>query len=83
MVTIPLEELRKRVRDELELPAPQVRRTLRVRAGLSLAEIARTIGVTREAVRLWELGLRQPRGNHLRDYAAILRMLGAELGAGP
>lgn len=65
------------------LPPPPLRKALREAAGVSLAEIAAEVserlpgdaGVTKQAVALWERGLRNPRPAHLRIYAEILRLL--------
>jgi transcriptional regulator with XRE-family HTH domain len=52
---------------------------LRERAGLSQHEIADALGVTREAVALWEAGLRTPRPATASAYLAILERLAAEV----
>jgi len=52
-----------------------MRRALRESAGLSLDAIAQVLGVSRQAVSNWELGLRDPRPEHLRLYAEVLRSL--------
>jgi len=58
-----------------DLPAPVVRRALRRGAKVSLAQVADEIGVTAEAVRLWELGRREPRAVHLPEYVRVLELL--------
>ena len=58
-----------------ELPSPETRRALRREAGLSLADIGRAVGVTRQAVSGWESGRRTPRGHLLVAYVAVLRQL--------
>jgi len=57
------------------LPSPQMRRALRVASGLSAAELAALMGVTRQAVSKWERGVRTPRGQHLATYVAVLERL--------
>lgn len=54
------------------LPTPQMRRALRVSSGLSAAEVAVTLGVTRQAISRWERGEREPRGPQLSAYVAVL-----------
>jgi len=76
-----MEQLATRVRARRELPTPTVRRELRRAAGVSLRDIADAIGVTREAVRLWELGQRRPRGANLDGYLEALRLF--RTGGGP
>jgi transcriptional regulator with XRE-family HTH domain len=46
---------------------------LRTAAGLTLAEIADEVGVSRQAVGYWEAGSRFPRGVHLKKYLKVLR----------
>jgi DNA-binding transcriptional regulator YiaG len=58
-----------------ELPDPHVRRALRKAAGVSLEQIGRECGVTRQAVTLWESGAVEPRGRNLHAYLAVLRIL--------
>lgn len=52
-----------------------MRRALRVTAGLSAAELAASLGVTRQAVSKWERGERHPRGQHLVAYVNALDVL--------
>jgi len=59
-----------------DLPPPQVRRALRIAAGLSLAEVASAVGVSRQAVAHWEGGSRRPAAKHLTAYCQALRILG-------
>lgn len=48
---------------------------IRREAGVSRGEIAEAIGVSYDAVRLWELGLRVPQGAAARRYGLLLRRL--------
>lgn len=57
------------------LPSPQIRKQLRITAGLTQEEVADAIGVQRLAVARWEAGATKPhRGNRLK-YAHFLRQL--------
>jgi hypothetical protein len=55
-----------------KLPAPARRRTIRVRAGATLDEVGDLVGVSGEAVRLWETGQRIPSETHRDDYIDVL-----------
>ncbi len=70
-----LEALREKVQAQRRLPSPEVRRALRVDAGVSQEDIARAVGVRRETVSKWETGQRTPRGQLLIDYVEALRAL--------
>ena len=50
-------------------------RSIRVAGGLSLSEIARSIGVTPGAVSRWETGDRRPVGESAMAYAELLTSL--------
>lgn len=67
-----------RVNLRRRLPSPAMRRALRASAGLSAAELASTLGVTRQAVSKWERGDRTPRGEHLESYIAVLEELATQ-----
>lgn len=69
------ERVRARMRVHLDLPSPPERRLLRHAVGLSLAEVAKAVGVTQQAVSLWELGERTPRGVVLDRYVAALNAM--------
>lgn len=58
-----------------KLPAPSVRRALRMRAGLSLARVGNALGVSDQAVAYWEAGIRRPRPANLVAYAELLQAL--------
>ncbi|MFD4790996.1 helix-turn-helix transcriptional regulator [Streptomyces sp. NPDC058459] len=60
------------------LPEAQVRRDLRERAGLSKAQVARTLGVSPSTVAGWETG-RDPSGELRAKYAYLLDGLAAKL----
>lgn len=57
------------------LPPPTEREAIRKAAGLGVSEMAEMIGVSRWAIREWELGKGQPRGLNLRTYVGVLRRL--------
>ena len=73
-----LDELLAYQRRARMLPPPSVRRLLRVRAGISVRQLAGAIGVSPAAVSRWETGLRRPRGATLETYSAALERLAAE-----
>ena len=63
--------------EQRRLPPPRRRRAIRVRAGVSLEEVGELVGVSGEAVRLWETGQRTPSEAHRDDYLDVLADLGA------
>ncbi len=68
-----LEQLSRRIQTRRDLPPPPVRKALRKAAGVSLSEVAGIVGVTRQAVSLWEAGERTPRGANAAAYLEVLR----------
>ncbi|MFE7574669.1 helix-turn-helix transcriptional regulator [Streptomyces sp. NPDC057521] len=64
--------------EEGTLPTPQVRRQLRVAAGLTQNEVAEAIGVKRLAISRWEAGQAQPHRGNRRAYAHLLRRLASK-----
>lgn len=70
-----LEVLRERVNARRALPPPRVRRALRRAAGVSLEALAESLGVSRETVRLWELGAHEPYERNLTAYLEALEIL--------
>lgn len=73
-----LSELRADVELRHSLPAPAERRTIRKRAGATLEDIARIVGVTPTAVYDWETKDVRLRKDHLRRYSEVLAMLKEE-----
>jgi DNA-binding transcriptional regulator YiaG len=75
----------RRLKLHSDLPEPTERRALREAAGLSQQEIADIVGVTRNTISGYELGVRTPQGAHLDRYVEALRALreAATGGAGP
>jgi len=72
------EDALNEARQRRHLPSPAVRRGLREAAGLSQAIVANALGVSREAVSLWESGARTPRAERLAGYVALLDRLKQE-----
>jgi transcriptional regulator with XRE-family HTH domain len=60
-----------------------MRRALRVDAGISAAELAQDLGVSRQAVAQWERGERTPRGKYLEAYVEALDALADETRSDP
>jgi transcriptional regulator with XRE-family HTH domain len=71
--------LAAKVRAKRDLPPPEVRRALRIAAGVSQKDIGAELGVTRAAVSRWESGDRVPRDETLQGYVKILRSLQGRL----
>ncbi len=69
--------LQQKITARRALPPPPRRRELRESAGVSLREVADVCGVSQTAVSHWEAGTKTPRGQHLTDYADVLRLLEA------
>ena len=67
--------IRERVRELQELPPPPERRRLRVRAGVSLLDVAAAVGVSHTAISAWERGLRTPNRRLLPRYLEVLSIL--------
>ena len=61
------------VRAARHLPAPDLRRAIRIGAGVSQNQVAVVCGVDRATVSRWESGQRFPRGEHLLTYVQLLR----------
>ncbi len=62
----------KRTRARQSLPPPAECRRIREAAGASIAEIARAIQVTPQAVWAWETGKTQPNATNLVAYVDLL-----------
>jgi DNA-binding XRE family transcriptional regulator len=60
------------------LPPPAMRRALRQSAGLSQADVADVLDVTRATIARYELGQRTPKGELLEDYMAVLAALASQ-----
>jgi DNA-binding transcriptional regulator YiaG len=58
------------------LPEPSVRKSLRESAGLSRPAVAERLGVSAEALRTWEEGLREPQGTNRDAYLQMLASWG-------
>lgn len=59
-----------------KLPSPAARRHIRLAAGASLADVGAALGVSKQAVSLWEHG-KGPSRNHVRTYVRVLEALKA------
>lgn len=70
------EALARRVR-EARLPAPGDRLRIRMVAGVTLKEFARTLGVSQMTVSRWERGEAEPRLEQRVAYALLLREVAA------
>lgn len=55
-----------------ELPKPRERVRLRKRFGVTQAQLAGALKVTRQTVISWEAGDSEPAGERRQEYAAIL-----------
>jgi DNA-binding transcriptional regulator YiaG len=68
-----------------QLPPPAVRRQLRETADLSRPAVAEELGVSKEAIRLWENGDIEPAGENRTAYIELLTRLssGPQEPAGP
>lgn len=73
--TVDVEALSALSQARLSLPRPRDRRSIRQRAKVSQAEVARVVGVSRTAVTRWEAGDRDPTGPRLRAYMQVLDRL--------
>jgi transcriptional regulator with XRE-family HTH domain len=58
-----------------QLAASGTGRQIRIRAGLSLAEVAEPVGVGRAAISRWERGLQLPTGEPALRWGALLTEL--------
>lgn len=72
-----LAQSRRTIREHL--PDPTERKSIRIRAGLSQADIARALDVSRQSIARWETGERHPSNENVARYVAVLRRLAADL----
>lgn len=56
-----------------DLPPVRERRKLRERFGVTMQELADTIGVSRMTIHRWERGSKEPAGKNREEYAKILQ----------
>jgi transcriptional regulator with XRE-family HTH domain len=63
------------------LPTPPARKALRQAAGVTMADVAAVVGVSRQAVSQWERGEARPAGEHLHAYLELLAMFKRSVGA--
>lgn len=71
----PLRRIDALVEEDNTLPTLQIRRQLRLAAGLTQSEVAEAIGVKRLAIARWEAGATQPHRGNRRAYSHLLRKL--------
>lgn len=57
------------------MPDPPVRKAIREAVHVSQSEIARALGVSPQAVQMWEAGARTPRGDNLFAYVTVIEEL--------
>jgi transcriptional regulator with XRE-family HTH domain len=69
----------ERMRSHPLLPNCAARRAMRAAAGLTTADLAEIVGVSRQTICNWEAGRRTPRGEDLRRYREALDAMRASL----
>ena len=73
--TMSMTAFREQVQRKKRLPAPAVAEAIRLAAGWSRAELAAHLGVSPQALYLWEKALRRPRPANRDKYAEALEIL--------
>lgn len=68
----PAAALAARAEERRRLPSPALRKAIREHAGVTVAELAQVVGVSRQAIYRWEQGTRTPRGAVMHVYLAVL-----------
>lgn len=76
-MTATIEGLAERARLRQTLPPARVRRAIREAAGVTQAEAAEALEVSRHTFIHWERGTRQPRREAAERYARLLQALKA------
>jgi transcriptional regulator with XRE-family HTH domain len=75
-MTTGVDELLEQVRSKRQLPVPEVRRRIRLAAGVSVRELAKALGVSHTAVASWEPPEGRTPSRGLRDeYRRLLEEL--------
>jgi DNA-binding transcriptional regulator YiaG len=76
LVNMP-DDVATKIRARRALPAPAMRKAIRVAANITQTDLASCIDppVTRETVARWESGARTPRGDILAQYVDVLHQL--------
>lgn len=69
-----MSDLAAEVRLMVTLPSPAERKVIRQRARVTTVRMAEELGVQPLAVKRWENGTREPRGELRLRYARLLRM---------
>lgn len=75
------DDLVSEVRERRNLPGPAEATAIRKLAKVSQSRLAAELGVHRVTVARWETGERNPRGEVVERYAALLRALALETGS--
>lgn len=79
--TVGIEKVaRARVRARRALPPPSERRAIRLASNISLQEVGTAVGVTPQAIGMWETGERTPSAEYVGRYVDVLNALKAVLG---
>jgi DNA-binding transcriptional regulator YiaG len=55
------------------LPCPETRAALRRAFGITQIALAKALGVSRQTVRAWEKGEKEPAGDNRQRYSELLR----------
>ena len=79
MAMMKIASLLRIARRRRDLPAPDMRRQIRVMAGLTQAEMAGILGVDRASVARWETTKGAPRNPTLDKYTELLERLQREV----
>lgn len=74
-MTTAADDLVERVRLRQQLPPPRVRKAIREAHGVTQAELATALGVSRQTLIHWEQGHRSPRRESAEKYARLLLAL--------
>jgi DNA-binding transcriptional regulator YiaG len=73
------DSLRDRIRDRAALPPPAECRAIRRRAGLTIEDLAATLGVHRMTVYHWEIGRNMPDKTNVGAYRRLLQEIAEEI----
>lgn len=71
------EQLKAKVSARRRLPAPPLRKLIRMSSGATQQDVAEAVGVSRAEVSRYERGDRSPRGERLVRYVDVLDVLRA------
>jgi DNA-binding transcriptional regulator YiaG len=82
-MAIDAKTIRAAVSANRRLPTPATCRALRQEAGLTLEQVASSIGVSRQCVANWEAGRARPTRDNLALYLEAIELIRSCLGAAP